>query len=83
LKTARRDFIFRTASMDKFIHHFRREGAGVWVCVSPATLELPEGRIQVAEGTRFTLGTTFMNLEIAAMLEVQYALAQESQPRAA
>jgi len=69
--------------MDKFIHHFRREGAGVWVCVSPATLELPEGRIQVAEGTRFTLGTTFMNLEIAAMLEVQYALAQESQPRAA
>ena len=83
MKTARRDFIFRTASMDQFIKHFRREGAGVWVCVSPATLHLPEGRIQVAEGTRFTLGTMFMNLEIAAMLEAQYAIAQESQPRAA
>ena len=67
--------------MDKFIKHFRREGAGVWVCVAPATLQLPEGRIQVAEGTRFTLGTMFMNVEIAAMLEAQYA--KESQPRAA
>jgi hypothetical protein len=83
LKTGKRDFIFRTATMDKFIHHFRREGAGVWVCVSPGTLQLPEGRIQVAEGTRFTLGTMFMNVEIAAMLEAQYAKNQESQPRAA
>jgi len=83
LKTARRDFIFRTASMDRFIKHFRREGVGVWVCVSPATLQLPEGRVQVAEGTRFTLGTTFMNLEIAAMLEAEYVKNQEPQPRAA
>ena len=69
--------------MDKFIKHFRREEAGIWVCVSAATLQLPEGRIQVAEGTRFTLGTMFMNLEIAALLEAEYAKAQEPQARAA
>lgn len=50
----------------------------MWVCVAPATLHLPQGRVQVAPGTRFTLGTTFMNVELAAMLEEQY---QRQQPR--
>ena len=58
--------------MDKFIKHFRREGEGVWVCVEPADLMLPQGRIQVAPGTRFTLGTTFMNVELAALLDAEY-----------
>lgn len=58
--------------MQKFIQHFRREGAGVWVCVEPATLDLPQGRVQVAAGTRFTLGTTFMNVELAKLLDDEY-----------
>lgn len=58
--------------MDKFIKHFQREGVGVWVCVSPATLDLPQGRVQVTRGARFTLGTMFMNIELAAMLEAEY-----------
>lgn len=58
--------------MQQFIKHFRREGAGVWVCVNPTELELPQGRIQVAPGTRFTLGTTFMNVELAALLDAEY-----------
>ena len=58
--------------MDKFIKHFRREGVGVWVCISPATLKLPQGRVQVTTGARFTLGTTFMNVELAYMLEAEY-----------
>jgi hypothetical protein len=58
--------------MDKFIKHFRREGAGVWVCTSPATLDLPQGRVQVTQGARFTLGTMFMNIELASMLEAEY-----------
>ena len=66
--------------MQQFITHFRREGVGVWVCESPATLGLPEGRIQVTAGTRFTLGTMFMNVEVAALLEAQYAT-QQNRPR--
>ena len=58
--------------MRQFIKHFRREGVGVWVCVAPATLDLPQGRVQVAEGSRFTLGTMFMNVEIASLLEAEY-----------
>jgi hypothetical protein len=58
--------------MQNFIKHFRRESAGVWVCVDAATLQLPEGRVQVAPGSRFTLGTKFMNIELAAILEREY-----------
>jgi hypothetical protein len=58
--------------MDEFIKHFRREEPGVWVCIHPATLRLPEGRIQVAPGTRFTIGTRFMNVELARLLDEQY-----------
>lgn len=60
--------------MGSFIKCFQREGAGAWVCIEPADLELPHGRVQVAPGTRFTLGTKFMNVEIAALLERQYKL---------
>ena len=59
--------------MEKFIKHFRREGAGVWVCLEPATLELAEGRVQVAPGTRFTIGTRFMNVDVARLLDEQYS----------
>jgi hypothetical protein len=58
--------------MHNFIMHFKRDATGVWVCVESATLDLPQGRIQVAPDTRFTLGTTFMNVDIALMLEVEY-----------
>ena len=58
--------------MQQFIKHFRREGAGVWVCVEPATLELPQGRVQAAAGTRFIIGTKFMNVDLARLLDDEY-----------
>jgi hypothetical protein len=58
--------------MQRFIKLFRREGAGVWVCVEAGELRLPQGRIQVAPGTRFTRGTMFMNVELAALLDAEY-----------
>jgi hypothetical protein len=67
----------RATAMDKFIKHFRREGVGTWVCISPATVELPQGRVQVTTGARFTLGTMFMNIELASMLEAEYQRQQE------
>jgi hypothetical protein len=37
--------------------------------MEPATLDLPSGRIQVAPGSRFTRGTTFMGIDLAAILD--------------
>lgn len=67
-KTANSAYLPATI-VETFIKHFRREGIGTWVCLEAATLELPEERIQVTPGSRFTLGTRFMNIELAAMLE--------------
>jgi hypothetical protein len=62
--------------MDNFMRHFRREAPGVWVCIEPVTLQLAQGRVQVAPGTRFTLGNTFMNVEVARLLDDQYSRSQ-------
>jgi hypothetical protein len=56
-----------------FIKHFRREGAGVWLCVEAATLNLPEGRVQAAPGARFVVGTKFMNIDLARLLDEEYS----------
>jgi hypothetical protein len=58
--------------VEGFIKRFRREGAGVWICIEPAELLLPQGRIQITPGTRFTRGTMFMNVELARLLDEQY-----------
>lgn len=58
--------------MQNFIRHFRRDPLGVWMCVSDAELQLPEGRIQVTLGSRFAPGTRFMNVDLAALLEEQW-----------
>lgn len=59
--------------MEQFIKHFRREGAGVWICERPATLELPQGRVQVTAGSRLVIGTKFMNVDLARMLDQEYS----------
>ena len=58
--------------MHKFIKHFVREAPGIWTCIEPADLLLPQGRIQVTAGTRFTPGFKFMGVELARLLEEQY-----------
>ena len=63
-------------AVQNFIKHFRRESGGIWVCVEPATLERPDGRVQVALGTRLTIGQLFMNLDLARMLDEQYSRSQ-------
>jgi hypothetical protein len=40
--------------------------------MEPATLDLPTGRIQVAIGTRFTVGTMFMGIDVAQLLDEQH-----------
>jgi len=57
-----------------FIKHFVRESHGAWRCIEPATIELPQGRVQVVPGTVFTRGTKFMNIDLADMLETQHGI---------
>lgn len=76
LGPARRGLFFRIRALPDpacFIKNFRREGPGVWVCVKPATLDLPQGRVQAAPGTRFIIGTKFMNIDIAQVLDEEYS----------
>jgi hypothetical protein len=48
---------------------FKRDADGSWRCVAPARIEHPNGRIEVTPGTRLTLGTRFMGVDLAAWLE--------------
>lgn len=58
--------------MREFIRHFIREQHGTWRCVEAAEFKLDGGRMQVAPGTRFTRGTTFMGIDLAARLDAEY-----------
>jgi hypothetical protein len=53
---------------------FQRNADGSWTCVQPATLEGPNGRIQVAEGTTYRRGVLFMGVEFARWLDEQFGL---------
>ncbi len=59
--------------MQNFIKQFVRDPYGAWLCIAPAELALPQGRVQVTPGSRFTRGTMFMNVDLAALLEAEYA----------
>jgi hypothetical protein len=55
--------------MRDFITHFERESDGSWRCISSAEFRHVQGRIQIAEGTRFVPGTIFMAVDIVELLE--------------
>ena len=48
---------------------FTRNADGSWICTAATTLAHPAGRIQVAEGSRFYPGTTFMGIDVVRWLE--------------
>jgi hypothetical protein len=52
-----------------FIKNFVCEPDGAWTCIANAEITTVMGRIQVAEGTRFTPGTIFMGVDIVRLLE--------------
>ena len=58
--------------MQQLARCFLREKPGIWICVEPAELNLPAGRMQVAVGTRFIRGTRFMGVDVAELLEEHY-----------
>jgi hypothetical protein len=59
--------------MHEILKAFRRQPDGTWVCISPATFDGPNGRIQVTPGTAFARGQTFMGADLAKWLDEQLA----------
>ena len=59
-------------TMQHFRNNFSRDKAGSWTCMQAAAIDLPAGRVEVAVGTRFTLGTTFAGVDVAKMLDEQH-----------
>jgi|SRR5688572_17154898 len=55
--------------MDNFIKGFRRHPDGSWECIVSSTLDGPNGRIQVTQGTRVSPGTLYMGVDLAEWLE--------------
>lgn len=64
--------------MRDFIRHFVREQPGFWRCIEPTEVHLDGGRIQIAPGTLFTRGTSFMGVDVAALLDEEFEDTQES-----
>jgi hypothetical protein len=57
--------------VEDFFDSFARDSNGVWTCLVAATIEHPKGRIQVTPGSRFSPGTNFMGVDLAAWLDEQ------------
>jgi hypothetical protein len=66
--------------MHEFRKCFIRDPSGAWRCVKPADIQLPTGRVQVTPGSVFTRSTRFMNVDLAALLDEQEALAVRVEP---
>jgi hypothetical protein len=68
--------------MHDFFRAFTRNPDGSWTCLRPATIAHPAGRIQVAEGSRFYPGTSFMGVDLARWLEEHCAPQAAAVPEA-
>jgi len=55
--------------MDDFVKYFVRVAPGVWTALCDGEFRGPNGRIQVTGGSTFRRGTTFMGVDLAAVLE--------------
>jgi hypothetical protein len=55
--------------MQDFINSFQRNPDGSWTCIAAATLNGPNGRIQVPAGKTIERGTLFMGVDLAEWLD--------------
>jgi hypothetical protein len=67
------------AMPDDFARHFFKDHDGSWLCTSPATLNGPNGRIQVTAGSRFYPGTIFMGFDLASWLDQRFGYRDQKQ----
>jgi hypothetical protein len=53
-------------------HHFARVASGKWTCINPIGFSTIRGRIDIALGTTFTVGTNFAGVDMAFLLDREY-----------
>jgi len=64
--------------LPQFFKCFVRENCGSWLCVAPAEVTLPQGRIQVAPGVRLLRGVAYMGVDMVKLLEGQLEQQREA-----
>jgi hypothetical protein len=58
--------------MMRVIENFVRDQFGSWLCVKPALISVAGACIRVSPGTRFSRGTSLMDVDLAALLDDAY-----------
>ena len=54
------------------VQNFVRDQFGSWLCIRPAVISVPGACIHVSPGTRFSRGTSLMDVDLAALLDEAY-----------
>ena len=52
--------------------HFERAGPGKWTCIKQIGFNTQRGRIDIAPETTLTVGTNFMGVDMAFLLDGEY-----------
>jgi hypothetical protein len=57
--------------------HFERIENGKWTCIKQIGFNTKRGRIDIGPGSIFTIGTNFMGVDLAFVLETEYQRRQK------
>ena len=52
--------------------HFERVGSGKWTCIKAIGFRIIRGRVDIAPGTTFVVGTNLTGLDMAFLLDKEY-----------
>ena len=52
--------------------HFERIAAGRWTCKEPIGFDIQRGHIDITAGSTFAVGTNFMGVDMAFLLDREY-----------
>jgi len=52
--------------------HFERLAMGKWMCIKPIGFSIQRGHIDIAPESTFTVGTNFMGVDMAFLLDGEY-----------
>ena len=52
--------------------YFERIAAGKWTCKEPIGFDIQRGRIDITAGSTFVVGTNFMGVDMAFLLDREY-----------
>jgi hypothetical protein len=55
--------------MKDHLKHFKRELPGLWTCLTPVSI----GGVTIPSGARFIAGVPYDGVDVAALLEQEYA----------